>query len=89
MGDFLGLTGLEARDLLSLVLALPYLFIVTGRLVPYRQVRDWKDLYHQSEAARERALLALGRTADAIDASNQVVSAALSPPDEVVRRDAT
>lgn len=57
----------------------PYIALVTGRLVPYRQVKDWKDLYAQSEATRERALDAMERGADAIEATNKVVQAALGP----------
>lgn len=82
MGDLLGLTHIDAGDMLVLVLGLPYLFILTGRLVPYRQHKIILDLLAQSEAARERALLALGRVGDALDAGTKIVDAALSPPEE-------
>lgn len=72
---------LEAQGMLVLVLGLPYVLIATGRLVPYRSVKDWKDLYFASEATRERALEAMERGADAIEATNKVVTAALGPPE--------
>lgn len=72
---------LEAQGMLVLVLGLPYILLATGRLVPYRQVKDWKDLYFASEATRERALEAMERGADAIEATNKVVTAALGPPE--------
>ena len=78
MGDLLGLPH-EPRDLLALVLALPYLALALGRLVPYRQVKEWRDLYFASEASRERALAAMERGADAIEATNQLVQSTLTP----------
>lgn len=80
MGEWLGLTDLNAADALVLILALPYLFIVTGRLVPRRQYDTIVELYNRSELARERALMALARVADVVEAGTEVVDAALSPP---------
>lgn len=65
--------------MLVLVLGLPYILLATGRLVPRQSVKDWKDLYFASEATRERALEAMERGADAIEATNKVVHAALGP----------
>lgn len=79
MGDLLGLQNLRPADLLVLVLAVPYLFMALGRLVPYRQVKDWRDLYFASEASRERALTAMERGADALDATRRLVEATLAP----------
>lgn len=85
--DFLGELPTEWQPMLVLVLGAPYIALVVGRLVPYRQVKDWKDLYFQSEASRTRALEAMERGADAIEATNALVRAALAPvaetrPDE-------
>lgn len=85
IGDWLGLGKLEPAHLLLLILGLPYVFIALGRLVPYRQVKDWKDLYFASEAARARAVDAMERGADAIEATNRVVQAALAPIEERAR----
>ena len=78
MDWFLGLPT-EFQAMFVVVWGAPYIALVTGRLVPYRQVRDWKELYAQSEASRERSLAAMERGADAIEATNQVVQAALAP----------
>lgn len=68
--------------------ALVGLFVVliaTGRLVPYRQVKDWKDLYFTSEADRRRGIEAMERGADAIDATRRIVEAALGPIEKKAR----
>jgi hypothetical protein len=79
VGELLGLQNMDPGDLLALVLGLPYVFIALGRLVPYRQVKDWRDLYFASEASRERALTAMERGADALEATNTLVQATLAP----------
>lgn len=80
MGDLLGLQNLDSdAAAFRLVLALPYVLLAIGRLVPYRQVKDWRDLYHASEASRERALAAMERGADAIEATNTLVQSTLAP----------
>ena len=81
---FLGLP-LGAQAMVVLVAGAPYIAVVTGKLVPYRQVKDWKDLYFASEEGRIRALEAMERSADAIEATNGLVQAALQPVKE--RRD--
>lgn len=75
---FVGLPT-ELQAMLVLMLGAPYLAMVIGRLVPYRQVKDWKELYFASEASRERALAALERGADALEATNTLVQATLAP----------
>jgi hypothetical protein len=87
MGELLGLNDLEPRDAIVLVLALPYLLLALGRLVPYRQVKDWRDLYFGSEASRERALSAMERGADAIEATRTLVEATLIPLQKAARDD--
>lgn len=79
MGELLGLTDLQPVDAIVLVLALPYLLLALGKLVPYRQVKDWRELYTASEASRERALDAMERGADAIEATRALVEATLTP----------
>jgi hypothetical protein len=79
MDGFLGLPT-TWQAMVVLIAGAPYIAIVAGRLVPYRQVKDWKDLYFGSEATRERALVAMERGADAIEATNKVVQTALAPP---------
>jgi hypothetical protein len=87
MGELIGLNNLEPRDAIVLVLALPYLLMALGRLVPYRQVKDWREIYLQSEATRERALAAMERGADAIEATRQLVEATLIPLQRETRKD--
>jgi hypothetical protein len=87
MGELIGLNNLQPADLLVLVLAVPYLFLALGRLVPYRQVKDWRDLYFASEASRERALTAMERGADALEATNELVQKTLAPIERAASND--
>lgn len=50
--ELAGLTGLSSEQLLFAVLALPYVAIALGRLQPRKNVEDWRDAYHRSEANR-------------------------------------
>jgi hypothetical protein len=79
MGDLLGLQGFTRDDWITLILCLPWPFILLGKLVPYKLVQMWIDLYNGSEAARERALTAMERGADALEATNTLVQATLTP----------
>jgi hypothetical protein len=52
LGELAGLTGLTGEQLMFVVLALPYIAIAVGRLQPRKNVEDWRDAYHLSEANR-------------------------------------
>jgi hypothetical protein len=73
--------------MLILVLGAPYLAIVTGRLVPRQQVKDWKDLYFTSEGTRAEAVDAIRAGTKAMDSTRQLVEAILVPLAEQARRD--
>jgi hypothetical protein len=75
--------------MLVLVGGAPYLALVIGRLVPYRQVKDWKELYFASQGTTDRALAAMERGADAIEATNALVRAALAPVENQARDEPT
>lgn len=77
--EWLGVQDLTAKDYF---LALPWLFIILGRLVPHSRVREVWDLYYKSEASRERGVAAMERGADAIEATNRLVKSTLAPIEE-------
>ena len=79
----------ELQAMLVLMLGAPYIAIVLGRLVPYRQVKDWKELYFTSQGTTDRALAAMERGADAIEATNTLVRAALTPVENQARDEPT
>jgi hypothetical protein len=73
--------------MLILVLGAPYLAIVTGRLVPRQQVKDWKDRSFTSEGTRAEAVDAIRAGTKAMDSTRQLVEAILVPLAEQARRD--
>jgi hypothetical protein len=83
---FLGLP-LGVQGMVVLIGGLPYIALVTGRLVPRQQVQDWRDMYRESEATRREAVEAIKSGAVAMESTRQLVEAVIVPLAERVRRD--
>ena len=84
MVEWLGIQDLTAKDYF---LALPWLFIILGRLRPASHVTEWQTLYKDSETARVRAIDAMEDGVEAVKAVKDTIEAALEPIRERRRED--
>lgn len=70
-----GLGGLTRDDFLTLILCLPWVLIMLGRLVPSKRLDEVWSLYREGEATRRESVKALNRAVDAVEDVADVVKA--------------
>lgn len=79
MGDLASLVGLTTEQMITVVLALPYLAIVAGRLQPRKNVEDWRDAYNRSEANRALESEANRQVLDYLEAADSILRSVVAP----------
>jgi hypothetical protein len=85
---WLGLPATAQGAIIAFVL-LPYIGLVTGRIVPRwiaeRMAETWKELYTGSETVRVRGVEAMERGADAMEDTAALVKSVMEPLREHAR----
>jgi hypothetical protein len=77
--DLAAMTGLTGEQLFMVVLALPYVAIVAGRLQPRKNVEDWRDAYHRSEANRALERETNERVLGYLEAADSLLRSIVAP----------
>jgi hypothetical protein len=85
--DLSGLSNMTPLGAIVLVLAVPYLLMAMGRLVPRQHVKDWKDAYFRSEAARDVERETTSKLLGYAEAADYLLRSALPPPSPRRRED--